>query len=94
MADYSNLYAQAERVRNEVQIGANTASRIGVMAKETIASIEALDERYTQYQKESSEAIENITPKMFTQAEVDYFKSEKQWETMLALYPLIYVVEE
>lgn len=94
MADYSNLYAQADRVRNEVQMGANTASRIGVMAKDTIASIEALDERYTQYQKESSSAISQVTPKVFTQEEVNHLESEGKWETTLSLYPLIYVVEE
>lgn len=94
MADYSNLYEQAERIRNEVQIAANTASRIGLMSKDTIASIENLDKRYTAYQKESSEAISHLTPKVFTQAEVDQLIYEKRWETVLSLYPLVYVVEE
>lgn len=94
MADYSNLYQQAERIRDEVQLGANTASRIGIAMKDTVASIENLDVRYTQYQSESSSAISQVTPKVFTQEEVNELKSEGQWETTLALYPLIYVVEE
>lgn len=94
MADYSNLYEQAERIRQEKQIAANTASRVGVAMKDTIASIENLDQRYSENKKSNDEKFSELIPTVYTEEQMNQLIYEGRWEAALSLHPLIYVIEE
>lgn len=94
MADYSNLYEQAERIRQEKQIAANTASRVGVAMKDTIASIENLDTRFAENKKTSDQNFAELIPTVYTEEQMNQLIYEGRWEAALSVHPLIYVIEE
>lgn len=48
MADYTSLKQQAQAIRDEVKIGANTANRVGVALEGIISAVEAENKRATE----------------------------------------------
>lgn len=65
MADYTSLKQQAQAIRDEVKIGANTANRVGVALEGIIGAVEAENKRATETENSLDTAKQKKLTKYF-----------------------------
>jgi hypothetical protein len=79
MADYTSLKQQAQAIRDEVKIGANTANRVGVALEGIINAVEAENKRATEAENGLNTAKQKKLMRYFEQedsAGIFYEKDE------------------
>ena len=79
MADYTSLKQQAQAIRDEVKIGANTANRVGVALEGIISAVEMENQRATEAENGLDTAKQKKLMRYFEQedsAGISYEKDE------------------